>query len=167
MKRAKWISTGMAFLLILIDQCTKQWAIRTLSDGTRIQVIPNLFYLSYVENRGAAFGIMQGNTNLLSLITGVLMLGALVLVYSGKLQSVPLTYTVMLILSGGLGNLIDRLSRGFVVDYLDFSALFNFPVFNFADCCVVVGTLLLLILVLRMDAERQGTAAPREPGEDS
>jgi signal peptidase II len=56
-----------------------------------------------------------------------------------------------LVVAGGLGNLIDRVRQGFVVDYLDFSALFGFPVFNLADCCVVVGTILLLIYVFRLE----------------
>jgi signal peptidase II len=159
MNKTRGLSTAMAVILIALDQLIKDWALTHLRPVGSITVIPGLFCLTYVENRGAAFGILQGNTRLLSIITGMVMIVALIVVYSGRLRGNFLIYTVMLIIAGGLGNLIDRVSRGFVVDYLDFSALFGFPVFNLADCCVVAGTLLLIFYILifeRRESKRAG-----------
>jgi signal peptidase II len=144
-----------------IDQLIKA---RVLADaamvgGQPVEVVPGLFYLTYVENRGAAFGILQNSTGILSAITAVVLIALLWYILSGRSKSRFLTCCIALIIAGGAGNLIDRIGQGFVVDYLDFSALFGFPVFNFADCCVVVGTILLFLGVLW--SERKG-AAPAE-----
>jgi signal peptidase II len=142
-----------ATVLVGADQFVK---LRVLADasmiaGQSVEVVPGLFYISYVENRGMAFGFLQGQTVILSIITGIVLLGLLWYILSGKSGNRFITACVALILAGGAGNLVDRVFRGFVVDYLDFSALFGFPVFNLADCCVVVGTILLLLGVLWSD----------------
>ncbi len=143
--------------LVGIDQLIKQWAITALETG-RITVIPNLFYLTYVENYGAAFGILQGKTAFLAVIVSLVVLAALVLLFSGKIKHPLLYWAIVLVIAGGVGNLIDRIFQGYVVDYLDFSALFNFPVFNFADCCVVVGTFSILIYTLFFDNNKLASA---------
>lgn len=158
MKKMKLLATVMAAVLVALDHIIKAWTLRVLAPVRTIPVIQGLFSLTYVENRGAAFGIFQGNTRILSIVTGVVMAAALLYVYFGKLKDKSLVWIIMLIVSGGLGNLIDRVFRGFVVDYLDFSALFGFPVFNLADCCVVVGTGLLLIYVIRLEHKEKKQA---------
>ena len=147
--------------LVANDQLIKLFAINGLS--LRIPVIPGLFYLTYVENRGAAFGIFQGHTVALAIISITLMAVLLAAVLTNKIKENALIWSAALILAGGIGNCIDRLYRGFVVDYLDFRAILGFPVFNFADCCVVTGTFIAVIYIILLD--RKKTSAPRAPGD--
>ena len=156
MIKFKLFFTFVAAALVTLDQIIKKWALETLRPVRSITVIPGLFNLSYVENRGAAFGIMQDSTTLLSVITCVVLLAAVIWLYGKRIKSKTLSAFVFIIISGGIGNLIDRVSRGFVIDYLDFSALFGFPVFNMADCCVVVGTFALIIYTFA--SERKAAA---------
>lgn len=137
--------------LVVADQLIKQWGLDVLAQVRQINVIPGLFNLTYVENRGAAFGIFTGGTMILAVVTGILLLAITVCLLLGKIKPDFLLWTVSLGLAGGFGNLYDRIVRGFVVDYLDFSSLFGFPVFNFADCCVVIATILILIYFIRID----------------
>ena len=147
----KWLALAAAAILTVVDQAVKLWAINVLEPLGRITVIPGIFNLTFVQNRGAAFGILQGKTVFLSIVVALVLAGGLYLLLSGKIHERFLIWVIALILSGGAGNLIDRIYRGYVVDYLDFSAFFGFPVFNFADCCVVIGTLLLLCYVIWCD----------------
>lgn len=147
----KYVALAVSALLIAADQLLKQWAMAALAPVHQIPVIPGFFYLTYVENRGAAFGMLQNKTLFLSVVSLCVLLFALWAILSGKLRNKYLLWSVALVFAGGTGNCIDRIARGFVVDYLDFSVLFGFPVFNFADCCVVVGTALILIYVIALD----------------
>lgn len=140
-------------ILVSADQLIKLWVLENLASTGRIVVIPNLFNLTYVENRGAAFGIFQDKTVFLSIISGILLVIIAIMLIGGKFKSDFLLWTVAVGLAGGTGNLVDRCVRGFVVDYLDFSALFGFPVFNLADCCVVIATALILIYIIKTDAK--------------
>lgn len=155
-----------AAALVGIDQLIKLRVLDGLAAVGQIEVVPGFFYLTYVENRGAAFGIMQNSTTLLSVITSIVLLAAVFFILSGKVNNKFLLWSLSLVVAGGAGNLIDRIYRGFVVDYLDFSALFGFPVFNFADCCVVIGTILMLCCIVWMDkdaAKRAGRDPSHEP----
>lgn len=149
----KFLALGLAAILVVADQLIKVWALESLEPISQIVIIPNFFNLTYVENRGAAFGIFQDKTVLLSIISGVLLLLITVALLVGRFKPDFLLWTVAVGLAGGVGNLIDRTVRGFVVDYFDFSSLFGFPVFNFADCCVVAATTLILIYIIRTDAK--------------
>ena len=151
----KFIALFFSAVLVFADQLIKLWALAVLAPVERIEVIPNLFYLTYIENRGAAFGILQGRTGFLSVVVALVLIAAITSLLSGKITSKFLTWSFSLVIAGGFGNLIDRIVRGFVVDYLDFSALFGFPVFNFADCCVVAGTFMILIYMLILDRSKQ------------
>ena len=108
-----------------------------------------------MENRGAAFGIFQGRVGLLSIVTLAVIAVAVWLLISGKIRHKLAMWSVGLIVAGGLGNLIDRIFRAFVVDYLDVSPLFHFPVFNFADCCVVIGTALMIFYILVLEPKQR------------
>lgn len=142
-------------VLVIIDQLIKTWVLHSLAGMPSVTVIPGFLQLTYVENRGAAFGIFQGRVGILSIVTLVVIVVAIVLLVRGKLKHKMLMWSVGLIIAGGLGNLIDRLFRTFVVDYLDISPLFHFPVFNFADCCVVIGTILLAVYLLFIDGKQK------------
>lgn len=131
-------------ILIFADQLIKIWAMSSLMPIKTIPIFKDVFHLTYVENHGAAYSILQGKTVFLIAVTSVAIAVALYLLFSKKIQSKLLITSLVLIVSGGIGNLIDRIRLGFVVDYLDFR-LINFPVFNLADCCVVVGTAFVLI----------------------
>lgn len=143
-----YIALFISALLIGVDQLIKVWAVNTLSAVGSMPVIPHLLDFTYVENYGAAYGIMTGKTVLLIAITAF-VLGLLIKVLlSKKIKHRLAIASLSLIIAGGLGNLIDRIAKGFVVDYLDINPLFSFPVFNFADCCVVIGTGLLIVYIL-------------------
>lgn len=149
----RFVALAIAAVLVGIDQLIKIRVLEGLAHMGSVEVVPSLFYLTYVENRGAAFGILQDKTSLLSVVTAVVLLAILYIILSGRVEGRFFNFCLALIVAGGAGNLIDRIRIGFVVDYLDFSALFGFPVFNFADCCVVVGTILLLIGILWSDKQ--------------
>jgi len=136
------------FLLITLDQLTKFLAYHFLRGNDPVVLIHGVFELRYLENRGAAFGMMQNQiwffvagTVIFLLVAGVLFV---------KLAKRPklrfLLWLLALICSGAIGNMIDRLVRGFVVDFFYFS-LINFPIFNMADCYVTVAVALLIFLL--------------------
>lgn len=154
----------LAGFLVVVDQVAKLKVLELLLPIGRHEVISGFFSLTYVENRGAAFGILQGRTQLLAIVTGIVLVALMVFLLVGKMGNLAL-WAVTLILAGGTGNLIDRIYRGYVVDYLDFSALFGFPVFNFADCCVVVGTFLLLLSILLHDRTQAKAKQLGKPAE--
>jgi len=148
----KIITLAVAALLVGLDQWIKAWAYTGLEQ--RITVIPGVFYLTYLENTGAAFGLFQGRALALGIVSIVILAAVIYFLLSGKAQGHTLIWGLTLILAGGVGNLIDRLVRGFVIDYLDFSALFGFPIFNLADCFVVVGTALMMVHILFFDKKK-------------
>ena len=136
-------------LLAVIDQLIKYWAINVLQPVGTMPFIRigdmEIMDLTYLENDGAVFSSFSGMRWFLVFVTVALMAFCLYwLIRHGK-KSRLLTCSLMLILGGGIGNLIDRLFRGgLVVDYFEVK-LFHFAVFNFADCCVVIGVLLFAI----------------------
>ena len=136
-------------LLIALDQWAKSMAYNTLRVNGPLVLIKGVFELLYSENRGAAFGILQGKQWFFFLVAAAVVIA--VLVFVAKLPSgnryLPLYISMVLLLSGAVGNLIDRAVRGFVVDFFYFS-LIDFPIFNVADCYVVIGCILFGILIL-------------------
>lgn len=136
-------------LLIIIDQLIKIIIFNTIGKtGEIIQVIPNILQLNYVENVGAAFGIFMARIFLIALDLLIIFAVAKLLV-SKKYDfddKTKLGFTF--ILAGGMGNLIDRVFRGYVIDYIDISKLFNYPVFNFADICIVIGVIIVMIMII-------------------
>jgi len=142
-----FVILGVA-LLVGIDQAAKYLALHSLKPVGSITVIENIFSLTFVENRGAAFGILQGHTILLAIVSifiTVLLLYFYIKMPQGKVYKF-IRFSLVLIISGAIGNLIDRFLRGYVVDF--FHATFiDFPVFNVADIYVVVGSIFMAILV--------------------
>ncbi|MDD7209299.1 MAG: signal peptidase II [Lachnospiraceae bacterium] len=136
-------------ILLLADQLTKLWALRVLRPISAISVIPGIFELLYVENRGAAFGILQNRQWFFLLISFVVLFGLLWL--SGKIPEEtrfhPLRVCLYFIGAGAVGNMIDRIFRKYVVDFIYFS-LIDFPVFNVADIYVTVSAVALVGLIL-------------------
>ena len=133
--------------LIGIDQLTKWWAVTTLTDNP-IVLIPEVFELHLTYNTGAAFSMLEGETWLLTLLPALVSVAVLVVLFWGKWRQYKLINVGGLLLAaGGIGNLIDRVVAGQVTDFLYFK-LIDFPIFNFADCCVVIGAALVLIFLL-------------------
>ena len=136
-------------LLTASDQFTKYLASFYLKDTEGITLIPGVLKLQYLENRGMAFGMLQGKQVFLILIC-IIFLGAAVLLFFRVPKNsyyVPLITVTAVLAGGAAGNLIDRILRGYVVDFIYFS-LIDFPIFNIADCCVVIGGILMLLNVL-------------------
>ncbi|MCI6553046.1 MAG: signal peptidase II [Lachnospiraceae bacterium] len=134
-------------VLIYIDQATKLLSADRLRGQADYPLIPGILEFSYLENTGAAFGIFSGRQSFLIGLTGLIML-FLVFKYfhiprGGRY--LPLKAAFILIISGGIGNLIDRVSHGYVVDFIYFVPI-DFPKFNAADCYVCIGMALLCIL---------------------
>ena len=133
----------------MIDQLSKIWALSALRGTEGIAVIPNVFELSYLENRGAAFGILQDHQIFFVLIT---VAAAVILTWIYRRipqpkKYIPLRISYALIMAGAFGNLIDRVFRGYVVDFFYFKWI-DFPVFNVADIYVTVAMVVLFILIL-------------------
>ena len=137
-------------LLVLLDQVTKYLAVLHLKDQNSFVLIPGVFQLHYLENRGAAFGIFQGGKVVFIICTLVFILVA---VYLGLIR-IPadrrfgfLRLIDVLLIAGAIGNLIDRIANDYVVDFFYFN-LINFPIFNVADIYVTCSCIVLILLIL-------------------
>lgn len=133
-------------LSVITDRITKILAVKNLQDKS-IEIINGVFRLSYVENTGAAFGIGGKSTALLTVFSVLILIGVIFALVKYKPTEKTAKISASLVIGGALGNIIDRVVQGYVVDFLDFY-LINYPVFNFADCCIVVGAILFCIYVL-------------------
>ena len=150
-KRVKYNLTGLigTVLLVAFDQWTKLLAIRHLMGQAAVPILDGVFELHYLENRGAAFGILQGQKGIFLLCTA-LVLVVLAFYYNrmpvtGRFRLLRLVG--VLLSAGAVGNLIDRMQHSYVVDFLYFK-LIDFPIFNVADCYVTVGAVLLAAAIL-------------------
>ncbi|MGN0406477.1 MAG: signal peptidase II [Bariatricus sp.] len=145
----KYISAVAGVLvLLLLDQYAKILALRYLKDQPAFVIWKGVFELQYLENRGSAFGMMQ-NRRYFFLIMTVIVLGIMVYLYSltpVTRRYLPLRICMVFLAAGAAGNFIDRLIRGFVVDFFYFS-LIDFPIFNVADIYITVTFFVLVLLI--------------------
>lgn len=132
-------------LLIVLDQASKCWVVKEISLGEVKPFIPGLFSLTYLQNRGAAFSILQNQQWFFTLMTIAVIGAAIIYYFKSKNMTLLKEIALLLIISGGIGNFIDRLRLSYVVDmvHLDFM---NFAIFNVADSYLSVGVLLLVIV---------------------
>ena len=138
-----------SIVLLLIDQISKLLVIKFLDINGGIELIKNFFYLTYTHNTGAAFSILTGQRLLLILIAVIILILIFNYIRKNKVEGKLEKIAFSLIIGGSLGNLIDRIIRGYVVDFLDFKIFgYDFPIFNLADTFIVVGVILLLITTL-------------------
>jgi signal peptidase II len=146
----------LAVFIVIIDQGTKYLAIIRLKDKQPISIINNFLQLKYVENRGAAFGILQNKQMPLIIFTFLILIGIIYYLYKNRKLTKISKISLWGIIGGSIGNLIDRIRLNFVVDYIDvnFWGYYDFPVFNIADSFLVVFTILLSILVFTEKYER-------------
>ena len=146
-KRSLLVSFLIGFLILVgLDQWTKGLAVRFLKNQEPVAVIKGVFEFSYLENRGAAFGMLQ-NRQFFFFLIGIAVLAAILYMMWRMPETPkyrPLAVCLMLVAAGAVGNMIDRMTQNYVVDFLYFR-LIDFPVFNVADCYITVSTVILLI----------------------
>lgn len=140
--------TGLV-IAIGLDQWTKYLAVLKLKGQAPYVLWDGVFEFFYSENRGAAFGMLQGKQGFFFLVAAVVLLAAVYIMYRMPTEKkyLPLLICLFLIVAGAVGNMIDRVSVGYVVDFLYFK-LIDFPIFNVADCYVTVATAFAMILIL-------------------
>lgn len=141
----------LSFIIIALDQLSKFAAIKFLKTSAPYIIIPNFFQFNYVENYGAAFGILQNKKVFFIIITlAVIVAISVFLVKNYYNISIFMRIGLSMLLGGAIGNFIDRVRWSYVVDFLSFRLInrYEFPVFNVADIFVVIGTIIILILIL-------------------
>ena len=156
-----------AALLVMIvgDQALKGWTVSHLELGESTPFIPAIMQLTRVHNYGAAWSSLSGKTVLLVAVTAVMMIAVAVLLIRRVVRHPLGVSACLLILGGGIGNIIDRIRLGYVVDMFDL-LLFSYPVFNLADCFVVVGAILGAVYYLwiyeKFDARKKSNDSPSD-----
>ena len=146
--KKRGIIAGFIVALIVLDQLVKAYVVQNIALGEVKTLIPNLVSLTYLQNRGAAFSMLQDQQWFFAVITLVVMVGAIWYLHKHIEDSLWTVFGLVLIIAGGLVNFIDRISQGFVVDmfHLDF---INFAIFNVADSYLTVGVVVLLLAMLK------------------
>ena len=154
MKSKKWfyfssaLAVFTAVVLLFVDRVTKQYIVANFKLYEGCPFLKGIIDIRYIENRGAAWGMLQGKTIPLIVITAIVMVAAVFFLVKYRKNQL-FFWSVSLVLSGGMGNMIDRVFRGgCVVDFLHFEFWPDFPVFNVADCAVVIGGGLLILYFL-------------------
>ena len=143
----------VALVLTVADQLSKALIVSNLSETARIVCIPGVVDIVYVENTGAAFSMLSAHTWLLGLVSAAFC--AAIAVYMAKMKFTDKRYQIIggMLLGGALGNGIDRIFRGFVVDFIEL-AFVRFPVFNIADIAITLGAVLLVVIITLGDKNK-------------
>ena len=143
-------------LMIVLDQAVKLWALTSLQAQHTIPLIENVFHLTYVENRGAAFSLFAQFDSRWIFVALACVITVVILIALQKkyMQTVLGRWSLVLIAAGALGNAIDRVAHGFVVDLFDFR-LIHFPVFNVADIFICIGGALFVIYFMFQHKDKQ------------
>lgn len=142
----------ISMILLCIDQISKLLVVNLLTKTDSITIIKNFFYLTYINNDGAAFSILVGKRILLILIAVLVIVMLIRYIKKNNIQNKLELVSISLIIGGSLGNLMDRVIRGYVIDFLDFKIFnYNFPIFNLADTFIVIGVFLLLLKEIRKE----------------
>ena len=158
--REQLLKFGIFFLgtalIVLADQLTKNWAAGTLKGGQSITLIPDVLYLTYVENKGIAFGLFQNLQWIFVILTVLVLAFVVFLVFRLRMNGkhIVLLAAMTCLPGGAAGNMLDRVANRYVVDFIYFSPI-DFPVFNVADIFVTVScaALLLILIFLFTDAD--------------
>lgn len=136
---------------IIIDQLTKYWAVKNLKGNEPVIIIENYLEFRYVENYGAAFGILQDKRIFFIIITLIVIVGIIFFITKYlHILTKPMIISLMMFLSGAIGNFIDRVKLGYVVDFISVKLPggYKFPVFNIADSLIVISTIFIIIFIL-------------------
>lgn len=149
MKKEKYKIIIIIISLAIIDQVIKSFIICN-REYLPIRVIKSVLQINYIENYGMAFGMATGR-KVIFIIGSLVIIGIIIKFLFTQLKNlskIKINF-LSIIISGGLGNLLDRIFRGYVVDYIDFTQIINFPVFNFADVMIVLGVICFAIVIIK------------------
>ncbi|MGG1442907.1 signal peptidase II [Brevibacillus laterosporus] len=134
----------IALAVIALDQWTKHLVVKYMEYGESIPLIENVFHLTSHRNMGAAFGMLQNRRVFFIIITTLVVIGIIYTLYKQGKSNTRMSIALSLVLGGAIGNFIDRVSTGQVVDFLH-AVIINFPIFNVADMAITFGVAVLLI----------------------
>lgn len=151
--RIAWL--GVSAALLLLDQITKHWAGQVLGSGDVISFLPGILGLRYAENTGAAFSAFSGANAVLSIVSAAVCVAVIVVLMRHRWESKIMQLGLSAVLAGGLGNLIDRVTRGYVIDFLEIQFM-HFAIFNVADVCVTVGAGLVILAIALHGGDSNG-----------
>ncbi|MBW2996199.1 signal peptidase II [Candidatus Woesearchaeota archaeon] len=136
--------------VVLLDQLTKFSVVRNLQLFQSVPIIQNIFHLTYIQNTGAGFGLFQQSTSLLIWFS-IIVIGLILYFYDAVPNDKCVQIATALILGGTLGNLIDRINLGYVIDFLDFRI---WPAFNIADIAITLGVIRLIIYMIKTNMKK-------------
>lgn len=137
-------------IFTLLDQLSKKQIVDYLKLGEKIEIIKGFFNITHVRNYGAGFSILQNARLFLSLVSIIAIVVLVYLLVTTKKKDTLTSMSYLMVISGALGNLLDRLRQGYVVDFLDFKIFgWDYPVFNVADIFITIGCFLLIIISLK------------------
>jgi len=146
----------IAAVIILIDQVTKWLIVRNMQIGENITVIENFFYITSHRNRGAAWGILEGQMWFFYIITAVVIVGLIYYIQKHTKENKVMGVALGFMLGGAIGNFIDRLFRKEVVDFINtYIFSYDFPIFNIADSALCIGVALLFIHMLFFEGKQE------------
>lgn len=163
-KKRWWImliELAVIGVILLIDLLTKKYAVEFLfkQDGRTYPLMKGFITLAYTENTGAGFGIFQGNTVALTVVTAIVIAAILVYLILAQRENMWLRVSLLFIVGGGIGNLVDRIGLGYVRDFIQFAFWEDFAIFNLADSFVTVGVFMLVaVLIVMLLSERKKSA---------
>ena len=145
-----WIWLCVIAASVLVDQLTKLWTVAALEVEESVAVIPNVLHFTYIQNPGAAFGMLSEHRWIFMVVSSVAIVALLLYLWRARPESKWACTAISLIIGGGIGNMIDRIRLPYVIDMIDFCA---FPtlwmwIFNVADACVCVGAGILIVWLI-------------------
>ena len=137
---------------VILDQATKMIVVNTMDYGQSIVLIKNIFSFQYIHNYGAAWGMFSNHRWIFMVVTTVALIAMPIILYRYRKLHFLFSLSLSLFIGGAIGNMIDRVFLGYVVDFLQFTFI-DFPIFNVADICVVCGAIIMMIYVIFFDKE--------------
>lgn len=144
----------VSVILIIIDQLTKYLTVQNIALYEVVEVIPNIVSLTYIQNTGAAFSILEGQMWFFYIVTIIVVAGLIYYMYTEAKEDKVLGYLLSIILAGAIGNFIDRLFLQYVVDMIKLEFI-NFAIFNVADSYLTIGIVVLFIYILYDERKTQ------------
>lgn len=139
----------ITLIIIIFDVISKIFISNILILNKSITIIPNFFYLTYTHNYGGAWSIFDNSTLFITIVSFLIIIGIIYYLFKNKVTKKIEIVGYSLLLGGAIGNLIDRIVYGYVIDFLDFYIFkYDFPIFNIADIGIVVGIILLLVSMI-------------------
>ena len=142
-KKTRILSFAAVILLLVTDQLIKYAVDLNLKGKPAVVVIKNILQFNYLENDGAMLGMMGGKTALMTVLAVICVIVMVAVVFTGIIKDRVDYWCVLLMISGGLGNIVDRIFRGYVIDYIEVLFI-DFYIFNFADCLITVAAFVLI-----------------------